>query len=509
MADVQLIETSLRDGNQCLWAALGVDTARTLSIAGVMDRAGFRAIDFTTSTHMGVAARYKKEDPWERIRLMAAATPHTPLQFMSTGFRFISWETASPEFMALAFRTLARNGIRRFCLADPMNDTQSNMACARMVKQGGGEQVIVALVFTLSPVHDDAYFVERARTLAACGFIDALYIKDPGGLLSPARAQSLIPAIKAVIGEKSLELHSHCTIGLADHTYLAAPDHGVDGLQCASGGAADGTSNPHSGRMVANLRAQGHRVAIDDAALERVNRYFSDLAAAEGLPVGTPQSFDARYLKHQLPGGMVGTTRRQLAEARLSHLEGAVIEELGRVREELGWPIVMTPFAQVLMTLAAMNVMNKERYAVIPDEAIRYAIGRFGRPTVPIAPHVMDRIESLPRTRELREEAEMASIEELRRRIGRPVSDEEFLLRATMPAGQVDAMVAAGPAVRHYDAASRPILDLIRKLTARSDLGFVSVEKPGLRLELSREAGPRFDPRLDTAVATALPRGTA
>src|SRR6185312_9518873 len=97
MAEVQLVETSLRDGNQCLWAALGLDTARTLAIAPVMDRVGFRAIDFTTSTHMGVAVRYKKEDPWERIRLMAAATPHTPLQFMSTGFRFISWETASPE----------------------------------------------------------------------------------------------------------------------------------------------------------------------------------------------------------------------------------------------------------------------------------------------------------------------------------------------------------------------------------------------------------------------------
>ncbi len=107
-----------------------------------MDRVGFKAIDFTTSTHMGVAVRYKKEDPWERIRLMAAATPNTPLQFMSTGFRFISWETASPEFMALAFRVLARNGIRRFCLADPSNDADSNIACARMVKQGGGEYVI-------------------------------------------------------------------------------------------------------------------------------------------------------------------------------------------------------------------------------------------------------------------------------------------------------------------------------------------------------------------------------
>ncbi len=100
---------------------------------------------------MGVAVRYKREDPWERIRLMAAATPNTPLQFMSTGFRFIAWDTASPEFMALAFRTLARNGIRRFCLADPMNDVDAQIACARMVKQAGGEYVIAALVYHAEP----------------------------------------------------------------------------------------------------------------------------------------------------------------------------------------------------------------------------------------------------------------------------------------------------------------------------------------------------------------------
>jgi len=488
MADIRLVETSLRDGNQCLWAALGIDTAKTLTIAPVMDRVGFKAIDFTTSTHMGVAVRYKREDPWERIRLMAAATPNTPLQFMSTGFRFISWETASPEFMALAFRVLARNGIRRFCLADPMNDADSNIACARMVKQGGGEYVIAALVFTLSPIHDDAHYAERARKLAACADIDALYIKDPGGLLSPSRARTLIPAIEAVIGDKPLELHAHCTIGLAEHTYMDAPGYGVDALQCASGAAADGTSNPPSERVVSNLRALGHTVRIDDDALAEVGRYFTRLAAAEGLPVGKPQAFDAGYLHHQLPGGMVGTMRRHLAESRLSHLEGAVIEELGRVREELGWPIVMTPFAQIVMTQAVMNVTNRERYEVIPDEAIRYALGRFGKPNVPIDAKVMERIESLPRTRELRAEPLMAPLEELRRRVGAHLSDEEFLLRATMPAGQVDAMLAAGPAARHYDPTLKPVMSLLRQLTAQRDLAHVAVEKPGFKLTLRRRA---------------------
>ena len=226
MAKIQLVETSLRDGNQSLWSALGVDTAKTLTIAPVMDRVGFKAIDFTTSTHMGVAVRYKKEDPWERIRLMAKATPNTPLQFLSTGFRFISWETASPEFMALAFKTLIRNGMRRFALADPMNDADANVACARMIKAAGGEYVIGALVITLSPIHDDAHYVARARTLAESPDVDAVYIKDPGGLLTPLRARTLIPAVMAAIGNKPLELHSHCTIGVGELTYMDAPDVG-------------------------------------------------------------------------------------------------------------------------------------------------------------------------------------------------------------------------------------------------------------------------------------------
>jgi oxaloacetate decarboxylase alpha subunit len=487
MADIQLVETSLRDGNQCLWGATGIDTARTLSIAPVMDRVGFKAIDFTTSTHMGVAVRYKREDPWERIRLMAAATPNTPLQFMSTGFRFIAWETASPEFMALAFRTLARNGIRRFCLADPMNDVDAQIAGARMVKKEGGEFVIAALVYTLSPIHDDAHYVDAACRLAACPDVDALYIKDPGGLLMPQRARTLIPAIRAVIGPKQLELHSHGTIGLAELAYMDAPDLGVSALQCASGAAADGNSNPPSERVVSNLRALGHRVDIDDAALAEVGRYFTRLAEAEDLPVGRPKAFDAAYLHHQLPGGVVGTMRRHLAESRLSHMESAVIAELGRVREELGWPIVMTPFAQMILTMAVMNVTGKERYGVIPDEVIRYALGRFGRPNIPIDAQVLDRIMSLPRTREIEAEPPMSSIAGLRRKLGGQLSDEELLLRATMPANLVDAMQAAGPASREYDPAMRPVLGLIRELCARDDLEEIIVHKPGFSLRLARD----------------------
>jgi oxaloacetate decarboxylase alpha subunit len=485
MARVQLVETSLRDGNQCLWGALGVDTAKTLSIAPAMERAGFKAIDFTTSTHMGVAVRYKQEDPWERIRAMAEICRDTPLQFLSTGFRFIAWETASPEFMELAFKTLEINGIRRFALADPNNDAASNVEVAKLVKRAGGEQVIGALVYSISPIHDDAHYAEAARTMAASPDIEALYIKDPGGLLTSKRAQTLIPAIMAEIGDKPLELHAHCTIGLAERAYLEGVELGASAVQCASGGASDGTSNPPIERTIANLREMGHEVPIDDEAVAEISAYFTTLAEAEGLPTGKPMAFDAAYFHHQLPGGMVGTMRRHLADHGVPQLEGAVIEEMGRVREELGWPIVMTPFAQMLQTQAVMNVTGKGRYDVIPDEIIRYALGKFGRPNVPIEANLLDRIMANPRTRELEAETGMSDLKALRKRIGEALSDEEFLLRATMPANLVDAMIESGPAPREYDPAKVPVMNLLREVLRRTDIDNLEIEKPGFKLEVA------------------------
>jgi oxaloacetate decarboxylase alpha subunit len=265
---------------------------------------------------------------------------------------------------------------------------------------------------------------------------------------------------------------------------MDAVHYGVSAVQCASGATADGISNPPSLRVVENLRALGHSVPVDTQALIEVNRYFTRIAQAEGLAVGAPQPFDAAYLRHQLPGGMIGTMRRHLAEHRLSHLEGAVIEEMARVREELGWPIVMTPFSQIILTQAVLNVTGRERYAVIPDEAIRYALGRFGRPNMPIAPEVMERIESLPRTRELRVEPGMPALPELRARLGAGLSDEEFLLRATMPANLVDAMRAAGPAPRHYDPELKPVMELLRRVLKLRGVAELSVAKSDFRLEL-------------------------
>ncbi|MGH8262868.1 MAG: biotin carboxyl carrier protein, partial [Steroidobacteraceae bacterium] len=174
MARIELVDVSIRDGNQSLWGATELNFGRTLAIAPILDRAGFRVLDFNSSTHMGISVRTHRENPWELIRAMRAAAPHTPLQFITTGFRFISWETANPEFMRLVYRCLVRNGIGRFALIDPMHDGAALLEGARMIHEEGGE-VLAGLTYTISEVHDDAFYASLAGTLAASPHVARLY----------------------------------------------------------------------------------------------------------------------------------------------------------------------------------------------------------------------------------------------------------------------------------------------------------------------------------------------
>ena len=483
MAKIDLVDTSVRDGNQSLWGATGLTTGMLLEIAPVMDRVGFSAIDFTTSTHMAVAARFQKENPWERIRLMRAAMPNTPLSFLTTGMRFISWETASSELMQLAFDRLVEAGIRRFAIMDPMNDTAAMAAMAKLARKAGVQTISAALTYTVSPIHDDSWFTSRASELVISSGFDRLYLKDPGGLLTSERARTLLPAIHTVLGKMPFELHSHCTIGLAPFSYLVAAGEGVSSLHVAVKPLANGTSQPSAERIVANLRDGGHVVDIDDTALAGMTSYFIALAEAEGLEQGTPQEFDTSYFKHQMPGGMLGTLKRQLAEMQRAHLLPQVLEETERVRADLGYPIMVTPFSQVVGTQAVMNVVSGERYKTIPDEVVRYVIGRFGKPPMQLDQNLEDKVRESARAKALAAEPGMAPLAEMRKRFASGLSDEEFLLRATMPADQVDAMLAAGPARRSYSPSARPVLELLRGIAKRTDLKHISVAAKGVRIE--------------------------
>jgi oxaloacetate decarboxylase alpha subunit len=482
MAELELIDVSLRDGNQSLWSGTGITTPHVLELAPLLDRAGFRALDFTSSTHMGISVRTHREDPWERIRLTHAAMPNTRLQFIGTGLRFISWESVHPAFMQLAYDRLVANGMSRFVVLDPMHDWDAMAESARMIRKAGADEIVGALVYTISPVHDDAFYAGLATKIAETPELDRAYIKDPTGLLTPERARTLIPAVKQALGGKPLELHSHTTIGLSPLTYLEGADLGVAALHVACGPLANGGSLPSAQTLLANLAERGHTASVHAPTLAKVVDHLHRVARADGLPEGAPQEYDAAFLRHQLAGGTLTTTRRQLAEVGLEDRFESCVDEVARVRAELGYPIMVTPFPQMVVGQALANVIGAERYANVSDQIIRYVLGRFGRPTAPVDPAVRERILDRPRAAQLAEEREPPDLAELRRRF--PVGDEELLLRATMPAEQVDAMLASGPAPRRRNPELQSLLALLRGLGERAPFAQLVVERPDFRLEL-------------------------
>ena len=439
---VEIVDTTTRDGNQSLWGATGLTTPDVTAIAPVMDRVGFRALDFTSSTHMAVSVRFHREDPWERIRLVSAAMPNTPLNLITTGMRFISWVPAGEDVIRLSFRLVARNGIRRVQIADPSNDPDSLIRLARMAREEGIEEVVVGLTYSISPAHTHDYYAERAAAVAASPDIDRLYLKDPGGLLTVDAVRELVPKFIAAFAPRPVELHSHCTIGLGPMAYVEGLRSGIRTLHTAVAPVANGTSNPPAETTLRNLEAEGFTHGLDLEALALVSDHFRALALDRGLPLGAPAEYDAAYYRHQMPGGMVTTTRRQLEEMGRGDLFDAAVEEVTRVRAEMGYPIMVTPVSQFVVTQAVANVVSRgERWSSVSDETVRYFLGHFYEPAAPVDPEVADRVLSLPRAAELRD-LEPISLEGARSRYGDRISEEELLLRLTMPAEQVDAMVS-------------------------------------------------------------------
>src|SRR6201985_3144853 len=192
---IEVLDNTPRDGNQSLWGATGLTTPDVLAIAPVLDRVGYHALDFTSSTHMAVSVRFHQEDPWERIRLVSAAMPQTPLGMITTGMRFISWVPAAEEVMRLSYRLAVRNGLRRVQIADPSNHPDRVQRIAAMAKQEGVEEVVIGLTYSISEVHTHQYYAEVAAALSDCPDMDRLYLKDPGGLLTVDAVRELAPPL--------------------------------------------------------------------------------------------------------------------------------------------------------------------------------------------------------------------------------------------------------------------------------------------------------------------------
>jgi oxaloacetate decarboxylase (Na+ extruding) subunit alpha len=486
---IEFIDTSTRDGNQSLWGATGLTTPDVLAIAPILDQVGYHALDFTSSTHMAVSVRFHQEDPWERIRRVSAAMPDTPLGMITPGMRFISWVPAGEDVMRLAFRLVARNGIRRLKIADPSNEPARIRRLAAMARREGIEEIVVGLTYSISDVHTHAYYAERAAAVADCPEMDRMYLKDPGGLLTPDAVRELAPHLLAAAGDRPLELHSHCTIGLAPLVYVEGVQAGFGVVHTASGPLSRGTSQPEVVSTARNLEASGYTHGLDLERQAVVTAHFDQLARAKGLPAGVPREFDAAYYRHQLPGGMVTTTRRMLQELRRPELFDAVLEEVTRVRAEMGYPIIVTPVSQFIASQAAHNVIDGERWRSVSDETVRYFLGHYGESPAPVDQQIADRVLARPQAAKL-DDLEPLTLEGARRRFGRRISEEELLLRLTMPAQQVDAMIAArdrsdGAGTRPLAAARpgrSPIVTLLRELQQRESITSAEIVSGGDRV---------------------------
>jgi oxaloacetate decarboxylase alpha subunit len=418
--------------------------------------------------------------------------PNTPLGFLTTGKRFITWHRTPDTLLELAFELLARNGISRFWVTEPMVNARDAMEIAAMVKRVGGAEVVCGLSYSVSPVHTDEFYAKAAAALDACKDVDAVYLKDAGGLLTPERLVTLVPAIQGSLTRIPLsEVHSHCNTGLSPRNALDAVDLGIRTVHCAVDPAANGTSHPSVRQTIRNLQARGHTVDLDLDALGEVEHILGEYVADKGLPVGRPLEYEEDYYRHQLPGGMVSTLARQLQEIGREELLPAIKEEVVRVRQEFGYPIMITPFSQFMATQAMLNVLSAERYEMVTDEVIYLFLGDFGRPPGAVDPDVRDRVMDEARKRGSSIDRPEPTRAELRGRYGHQRSDEELLLSALLSPEEVDAAWSAprstvGVGPRPADAVEPSLRQLLTELKARRDISLFSFSRPGLRLELRR-----------------------
>ena len=322
----------------------------------------------------------------------------------------------------------------------------------------------------ISPVHTDDYYARKIKELVALG-ADAIFLKDPSGLLTPERAATLIPVAKAACGKLPLQLHSHCLTGLAPYVAVQAVKLGIDAVHTATSTLANGASHPSTEQFIHNVGRHGYQTGVDIDLVEQAAERLRYIAKRENKPVGQILEHDSFHYEHQMPGGMISNLKSQLAPLGIADKLPEILEEAARVRCDLGYPIIVSPFAQFVMTQAVLNVMGKERYATVPDEVRKYVLGYYGEIAGPIEQNIFDRITKgaapvKARPGDLLE----PGIARLRRERGPFASDDDLLLAAFYPDSEYRALKAAGPIKTDYPLASTPLLTLVKEIALRPDI---------------------------------------
>lgn len=386
---VKITETILRDAHQSLLATR-MRTRNMLPIVEKLDEVGYYSLEMWGGATFDTCIRYLNEDPWERLRELKKQMVNTPAQMLLRGQNLVGYRHYSDDVVEKFVTKAHENGIDIFRIFDAVNDIR-NMEKAISVAKNVGAHVQGTLSYTISPVHTVEKYVEFAKELADLD-CDSICIKDMAGLLAPHEAYELITSLKKEVG-LPVALHCHCTSGMASMSYMAACDAGVDVLDTALSPLAGGTSQPPTESVVAALARTKYDTGLDLELLAEPSRYFKEIKEEyRGILDPISEQIDTNVLLYQIPGGMLSNLVSQLKEQNALDKYGAVLEEMPRVREELGYPPLVTPTSQIVGTQAVLNVLMGERYKVIPKEVKDYVRGLYGRSPAPISSEMIAKI---------------------------------------------------------------------------------------------------------------------
>jgi oxaloacetate decarboxylase alpha subunit len=443
-------------------------------------------MEFFVSIMIKKYVREHKENPWIWLREGTKRFRHTRLRNHGGIHGSGAFEKLPPAAMKLLVERVVSYGITLTRTSNCWNDFDSMKEELRELRALGME-TIVNLIYSVSPRHTDEYYAQKTREAAAIRPYRICF-KDVGGLLTPERARTLLPRILENAANVPVEYHAHCNNGLAPLCYIEAVNLGIKALHTATPPLANGSSQPSILNLAKNLRALGHTPIVNEEEIKPVEEHFTAVAKQDGLPIGRPFAYDESQYLHQVPGGVISNLRHQLRLVGKEDKLPATLEETARVRADFGYPIMVTPLSQFVVSQAAINAMVGERYKEVTDQVIQYALGHWGKEAPALMDAgVKDKILGRARAREWENwQPPDLSLHQVRDKFGGPsLSDEELLLRVYAGADAVRAMGSAG-APREYLSAKQPLFRLIEALSKRRDCARVFIRKADFSLTLEK-----------------------
>ena len=391
MGRVKIPETVLRDAHQSL-IATRMKTDDMLPILDKLDKVGYNSLECWGGATFDSCIRFLNEDPWERLRKIRKQVRNTKLQMLLRGQNLLGYKHYADDVVEFFVRKSISNGIDIIRIFDALNDARNIETAIKACKKEGGHAQ-GCFSYTISPVHSLEHFVRDSRQLVEMG-ADSICIKDMAGLLLPYAAYELVKALKEYI-KIPIDLHTHYTSGTASMTYMKAIEAGVDIVDCAISPMAMGTSQPPTEPLVASLKGTEYDTGLELELLSEIAEYFRPIKenyVASGLMDVKMMGVDVNALIYQVPGGMLSNLVSQLKQAGKSDKYDEVLREVPRVREEFGYPPLVTPTSQIVGTQAVMNVVAGERYKMVPKESKMLVKGEYGKTPAPISEEIKKKI---------------------------------------------------------------------------------------------------------------------